>query len=142
MNDAFLVEHVAFLETIVCFGFWFSLKIILNLKYCKSMSWLFRIELTVSVTPYFGFRKKANWVSDRNSSYHAFVCVCLITPKGLTTMQSFILIVLFATSSGQIDNKIVQEFSTKAQCLTVLRTAIMNKQQVKRQVLSSGCYPK
>jgi Tfp pilus assembly major pilin PilA len=57
-------------------------------------------------------------------------------------MNTFILIVIFATSGGQIDNKIVQEFSTKAQCMTALRTAIMNKPQIKRQVLSSGCYPK
>jgi hypothetical protein len=57
-------------------------------------------------------------------------------------MNAFILIVLFANSSGQIDNKIVQEFSTKAQCMSALRLAIMNKQLVKKQVISSGCYPK
>jgi hypothetical protein len=57
-------------------------------------------------------------------------------------MNTYILIVLFATSSGQIDNKIVQEFSTKSQCMSALRIAIMNKQPVKKQVISSGCYPK
>jgi hypothetical protein len=48
-------------------------------------------------------------------------------------MNTYILIVLFATSSGQIDNKIVQEFSTKSQCMSALRIAIMNKQPVKKK---------
>ena len=44
--------------------------------------------------------------------------------------------------SEEIYDKIVQEFSTKASCMTALRTAILNKQKLKKQVLSSGCYPK
>gem|GEM_PF-6018640 len=57
-------------------------------------------------------------------------------------MNTFVLIVIFATSNGHVDDKIVQEFSTKASCMTALRTAILNKHKLKKQVLSSGCYPK